>query len=111
MFIPLMEEDKFGRIVNVSSLMGQLKTMEADHAAYRISKAALNAVTRVFAAELEGTNVLINCASPGWVRTDMGGNEAPLSIEAGVDTLVWLATLPDNGPSGGFFRNRERIDW
>ncbi len=110
-FIPLMQEHGFGRIVNVSSLMGQLETMNGGYAAYRISKTALNAVTRVFAAELEGSNVLINSVSPGWVRTEMGGPGAPLSLEEGVDTIAWMAMQPDGTPSGGFFKNREKVRW
>ena len=110
-FIPLMQEQGSGRIVNVSTMMGQLSTMNGGWPGYRVSKVALNGVTRVFAKELEGTNVLINSASPGWVRTKMGGPNAPLSVEEGADTIVWLATLPDGGPSGGFFEARREIAW
>ena len=109
--VPVMKDQDYGRIVNVTSNMGQLSTMQGGWAAYRISKVALNAVTRVFAAELEGTNVLINSVSPGWVKTRIGGEGAPLSVEEGVDTIVWAATLPDGGPSGGFFRERQSIPW
>jgi len=110
-FVPLMLEADYGRVVNVSSAMGQLSTMGAGWAAYRISKAAMNAVTRVFAAEVVGTNVAVNSASPGWVRTEMGSSAAPLSVEQGADTIVWLATHPEGGPSGKFFREREPMDW
>jgi len=79
--------------------------------AYSISKAALNAITIFFANALRGDRVLVNCASPGWVRTKMGGPNAPRSVEEGADTIVWLATLPDDGPTGGFFSDRERIPW
>ena len=79
--------------------------------AYRVSKAALNAVTRTLAAELAGTNIKVNAMSPGWVRSDMGGASAPRSPEQGADTAVWLATLPDDGPSGGFFMDRSPIPW
>ncbi|MCG8427583.1 MAG: SDR family oxidoreductase [Chromatiales bacterium] len=107
--IPLMNGN--GRVVNVSSGMGQLTDMEGGFAAYRLSKTALNAVTRIFAAELADTGIKVNSVCPGWVRTDMGGASADLSPEEGADTIVWLATLPDDGPSGGFFRNREPIAW
>jgi len=78
---------------------------------YRISKTALNALMRIFASELKGTNILVNSVCPGWVKTDMGGKDAPRTPEEGVDTIVWLATLPDGGASGGFFRDRQPIDW
>jgi len=109
--IPHMRERGYGRVVNVSSSMGQLATMGASSPGYRISKAALNAVTRIFAAEAEGSNVLVNSVSPGWVRTDMGGPSAPLSVEEGVETIVWLAALEDGGPNGKFFRSKREIVW
>lgn len=109
--VPLMRERGGGRVVNVSSGLGRLSDMGGGYPGYRASKAALNAVTRMLAAELEGTGVLVNSASPGWVRTDMGGQNATRSVEEGVDTIVWLATLPDGGPSGGFFHDREQTDW
>jgi NAD(P)-dependent dehydrogenase (short-subunit alcohol dehydrogenase family) len=107
--IPLMQGR--GRVVNVSSGLGQLADMGAGHTAYRVSKAGLNALTRVFAAELRATNVKVNAVCPGWVRTDMGGPGATRSLEQGVDTTIWLATLPDDGPSGGLFRDRQPIAW
>lgn len=107
--IPLMGGR--GRVVNVSSGMGQLSDMNGCCPAYRLSKTALNAVTRIFADELRGTGVKINSVCPGWVRTDMGGAEAPLSLAEGVRGIVWAATLPDDGPSGGFFRHGEPIPW
>jgi NAD(P)-dependent dehydrogenase (short-subunit alcohol dehydrogenase family) len=106
-----MRDRGYGRIVNVTSGMGQLSDMNGGNPAYRISKTGLNAVTRVFAAELAGTGVLVNSVCPGWVRTDMGGPSARLSPEEGVETIVWAATLPDDGPSGGFFRYRQPIPW
>ncbi|MBD2498540.1 SDR family oxidoreductase [Nostoc sp. FACHB-280] len=109
--IPLMKERNYGRIVNVSSGMGQLTDMEGGSPGYRISKTALNAVTRIFASELVGTNILVNSVCPGWVKTDMGGANAPRTPEQGVDTIVWLATLPDDGETGGFFRDRQPIAW
>ncbi|MBD2164831.1 SDR family oxidoreductase [Calothrix membranacea FACHB-236] len=109
--IPLMKKQNYGRIVNVSSGMGQLTHMGGGSPAYRISKTALNAVTRIFASELQGTNILVNSVCPGWVKTDMGGANAPRTLEQGADTIVWLATLPDNSPTGEFFRDRQTIDW
>ena len=112
-FIPVMKERKYGRIVNVSSGAGQLSSLSEDlySPAYSLSKAGINALTIILARELRGTNVLVNSMDPGWVRTDMGGSGAPRSVEEGADTAVWLATLPDDGPSGGFFRDRERVEW
>lgn len=110
-FVPLMKRNKYGRIVNVSSGLGQLDSLGSGYPAYELSKAALNALTLSMARELRGTNVLINAMCPGWVRTDMGGWHAPRSVEEGADTVVWLATLPDGGPQGGFFRDRQPIPW
>ncbi|MGD8591025.1 MAG: SDR family oxidoreductase [Chromatiales bacterium] len=107
--IPLMEEQ--GRVVNVSSGMGQLSEMNGCCPAYRLSKTALNAVTRIFYDELKDTGIKVNSVCPGWVRTEMGGEEAPLSIEEGAKGIVWAATLPADGPSGGFFRHGEVIPW
>jgi NAD(P)-dependent dehydrogenase (short-subunit alcohol dehydrogenase family) len=107
--IPLMRGE--GRVVNVSSGMGQLSDMNGCCPGYRLSKTALNAVTRIFADELKGTGIKINSVCPGWVRTDMGGANAPLSVEEGARGIVWAATLPEDGPSGGFFRHGEAIPW
>ena len=109
--IPLMLEGGYGRVVNVSSRSGQLNGMRGREAAYRMSKAALNALTCILAAELPGGQVLVNSMSPGWVRSDMGGPNAPKTLAEGADTAVWLATLPRGGPHGGFFREREPIPW
>ena len=111
MFVPSMVERGYGRIVNVSSGAGQLKTMSTYTPAYSMSKAALNAFTRILAATCQGRGVLANAVDPGWVRTDMGGPSAPRSVEQGAETIVWLATLPDSGPSGRFFHDRRPIDW
>lgn len=109
--LPLMRARGYGRIVNVSSELAQLESMGPGTPAYRISKAALNAFTRTLAAELAGTGIKVNAMSPGWVRSDMGGPSAPRSLEQGADTAVWLALLPDDGPSGGFFKDRAPLAW
>lgn len=109
--IPLMRKHDYGRIVNVSTGMGSLANMGGGWAGYRMSKAALNVVTRVLSEELKGTNIKVNSVCPGFVRTDLGGEGAPRSIEEGVDTTLWLATLRDEGPCGGFFRDCKAIDW
>jgi NAD(P)-dependent dehydrogenase (short-subunit alcohol dehydrogenase family) len=110
--IPMMRRNGYGRIVNISSDMGAQDALgSGGYPAYRVSKAALNALTQVMAADLGVSNILVNAMSPGWVRTDMGGRGAPRSVEQGADTAIWLATLPDNGPSGGYFRDRRPISW
>jgi NAD(P)-dependent dehydrogenase (short-subunit alcohol dehydrogenase family) len=108
---PLMRAQNYGRIVNISSGAGQLTDMGMGYPAYRMSKAALNALTRITATELAHNNVKVNSCCPGWVRTDMGGATATRSVEEGADTPVWLATLPEDGPTGGFFRDRKPIAW
>jgi len=110
-FVPSMADRGYGRVVNVSSGIGQLANMSTYAPAYAISKAALNAFTRILAETYRGRGVLANAVDPGWVRTDMGGPAAPRSIRQGVETTVWLATLPDDGPTGGFFRDRQPISW
>ena len=109
--VPLMKANRYGRIVNVSSGQGQLSDMGAGTPAYRVSKTALNALTRILSAEFHGNNILVNSMCPGWVRTGMGGESAPRSPVEGADTALWLATLPDDGPTGGFFRDRKPIPW
>lgn len=109
--VPLMKKNHYGRIVNLSSGLAQLSEMGAGTPAYRVSKTALNALTCILAAELKRSGILVNSMNPGWVRTDMGGAGAPRTPEQGADTAVWLATLPDDGPSGGFFRDRKVIRW
>jgi NAD(P)-dependent dehydrogenase (short-subunit alcohol dehydrogenase family) len=110
-FVPLMRRHNYGRIVNVSSGIGELSELGSSWPAYRLSKIMLNIQTRIIAGELEGSNILINATCPGWVRTDMGGPDAELSTEQGADTIVWLALLPDDGPQGAYFRNRQQLDW
>jgi len=111
--IPLMKEHNYGRIVNVSSGAGSIVSIGNNlyAPAYSVSKTGLNGLTILLASELRGTNILVNAVCPGWVRTDMGGASAPRSVEEGADTAVWLATLPENGPSGSFFRDRVKIEW
>ncbi len=110
-FLPLLRRSESGRIVNLSTGMGQLADMGSGAPAYRVSKTALNALTRIVANEEADAGVLVNALNPGWVRTDMGGAGATRSVAEGADTAVWLATLPDEGPTGGFFKDREPIAW
>jgi NAD(P)-dependent dehydrogenase (short-subunit alcohol dehydrogenase family) len=110
-FIPMMLKQNYGRIVNISSGAGQIEGMVNDMPAYRLSKIALNGLTLMLADSLKGTNVLVNAACPGWVRTDMGGSNAERAVDVAADGIVWLATLPEGGPSGGFFRDRQPISW
>ena len=107
--VAMMRERDYGRVVNVTSAMGQLAEMGGGAPGYRLAGVGINAMTRIFAQELQGTNVLVNSVDPGWVRTR--SPEAHRSIEEGVETTVWLATLPDGGPSGQFFRDKQPIPW
>ncbi len=109
--LPIMREQAYGRIVNLSSAAAQLHSMEAGYPAYRMSKTALNALTVTAAAELGAGPILINSMCPGWVNTKMGGPAAPRTVEQGADTAVWLATLPPDGPTGGFFHDKQPVDW
>lgn len=110
-FVPRMLRSGYGRVVNVSSGCGAFaEQLPGPDAWYSISKAALNAFTLKLAQEVSG-DVKVNAVCPGWVRTRMGGPSAPLDTENGADTIVWLATLGADGPNGGMFRNRLRIDW
>jgi NAD(P)-dependent dehydrogenase (short-subunit alcohol dehydrogenase family) len=109
--IPLMQRNGYGRIVNMSTGLAALEDMGGGSPAYRVSKTALNALTRILASELRGNGILVNSVCPGWVQTDMGGSSAPRPVEDGADTPVWAATLPNNGPTGGFFRDRRPIAW
>jgi NAD(P)-dependent dehydrogenase (short-subunit alcohol dehydrogenase family) len=106
---PLLRRSKAARVVNVSSGAGQISKMSGYAPAYSISKATLNAITVMLAHALPHARV--NCVDPGWVRTDMGGPHATRSVEQGAETIVWLATLPDDGPTGGFFHDHRRIAW
>lgn len=111
--IPLMQVNNYGRIVNVSTEMASLNSMGSDYyplaPSYRLSKVGLNGLTAIFAKELQGTNVLINAYSPGWMKTDMGGSDAPFTADEGAETAVYLATLPDGGSQGGFFAEMRKF--
>jgi NAD(P)-dependent dehydrogenase (short-subunit alcohol dehydrogenase family) len=109
--IPLMQRDNYGRIVNISTGLAALEDMGGGWPGYRVSKTALNALTRILASELRGSGILVNSVCPGWVQTEMGGSGAPRPVEKGADTPVWAATLPKGGPTGGFFRDRRPIPW
>ncbi len=109
-FLPLLRRSPHPRIVNVSSGGGALSSMGAGTPAYSISKASLNALTRILAAELRGDRVLVNAVCPGWVATDMGrGGGRP--VRDGAASVVWGALLADDGPTGGFFRDGRALDW
>ncbi len=110
-FVPFMQKHQYGRIVNVSSGMGSIANMAGYSAAYKLSKLVMNAMTRIMADEIKEINIKVNTMAPGWVRTDMGGQNAPRSLTQGADTIIWLATLPDDGPTGGFFEDRKPIAW
>lgn len=109
-FLPLLRRSGHARIVNVSSEAGSLASMGAGTPAYNLSKAALNALTRMLAAELRSSDILVNAVCPGWVATDMGGSGGR-PVSEGAASVVWAATLPDNGPSGGFFRDGRALPW
>jgi len=109
--IPHMRREGYGRIVNVSTGLAALEDMGGGSPGYRISKTSLNALTRILASELRGSGILVNAVNPGWVQTDMGGSNANRTVEEGADGVVWAATLPNNGPTGGFFRDRRHVAW
>jgi NAD(P)-dependent dehydrogenase (short-subunit alcohol dehydrogenase family) len=106
--LPLLRSSPHGRIVNVSSGVGALSGMGGRAPGYRVSKVGVNALTRMWAAELPG--ILVNSVCPGWVATDMGG-AGGRPVEDGAAGIVWAATLADDGPTGGFFRDGRPIDW
>jgi NAD(P)-dependent dehydrogenase (short-subunit alcohol dehydrogenase family) len=110
-FLPLLRKSQSGRIINVSSGSGQLSDMGTWAPAYSISKTALNGVTGQFAAALADSSIAVNSVCPGWVKTDMGGGDAPRSVEQGADTIVWLATEAPQSMTGLFIRDRKPIPW
>lgn len=109
-FLPLLKKSGDGRIINLSSGMGGLTEMNGGYPGYRISKTALNAVTRIFANDLAADKIRVNSVCPGWVKTDMGGDRATREVEKGAETIVWLATAPDI-PNGKFLRDKKEIPW
>jgi NAD(P)-dependent dehydrogenase (short-subunit alcohol dehydrogenase family) len=111
MLLPLLKQSRAGRIVNMSSGMGALSEMDGGYAAYRISKAALNAVTGILAVELAAHGIAVNSMCPGWVRTDMGGAHAEREVSQGADTAVWLALDAPQSLTGRFVRDRKVIPW
>lgn len=110
-FVPLMKQNGYGRIVNISSGYGAMNEMAGYQAAYRISKASLNALTLIMADELRDSNIKVNAVCPGWVNTDMGGNMAPTSSQTAARDIVHFALVDAAGPSGGFFRFKKAIQW
>ena len=108
--LPLLRRSKHARIVNVSSEAGSLTSMGAGTPAYNTTKVALNALTRMLAAELAPDGILVNAICPGWVATDMGG-PGGRPVAEGAAGIVWAATLPDDGPTGGFFRDGQPVPW
>jgi len=109
-FLPLLRRSRAGRIVNVSSEAGSLAKMGGGPPAYQVTKAALNALTRTLAGELLETRILVNAVCPGWVATEVGG-AGGRPVEDGAAGIVWAATLPDGGPTGGFFRDSKPLPW
>jgi NAD(P)-dependent dehydrogenase (short-subunit alcohol dehydrogenase family) len=106
-----MRKNGYGRIVNISSGYGAMSEMAGYHAAYRISKAALNALTLIMADELSGVDITVNAVCPGWVKTDMGGKMAPVSAEKAAKDIVHIAMMNKGASTGGFFRNKKPIEW
>jgi NAD(P)-dependent dehydrogenase (short-subunit alcohol dehydrogenase family) len=109
-FVPMMRKARWGRIVNVSSEAGSLASMGAGTPAYSITKAALNALTRVLAAEVRDAGILVNAVCPGWTATEMGGSGGR-PVAQGAASVLWAVDLPDDGPSGGFFRDGIALPW
>jgi len=109
-FIPMLLKSEDGRIINISSGMGELGSLSGDYPGYRLSKSSLNALTIMFSYELNEKGIKVNAVCPGWVRTDMGGPDAPRDVREGADTAVWL-TNEKEIPTGRFFRDRQEINW
>jgi NAD(P)-dependent dehydrogenase (short-subunit alcohol dehydrogenase family) len=110
-FVPIMRENGYGHIVNISSGFGAMSEMAGYHAAYRISKAALNALTLIMADELRDGNLKVNAVCPGWVNTDMGGKTAPVSAEKAAKDIVHVALMDKEGDTGSFYRHKKPIEW
>ena len=110
-FVPIMRQNGYGRIVNISSGYGAMNEMASYEAAYRISKAALNALTLIMADELRDGSIKVNAVCPGWVSTEMGGKLAPLSPQTAARDIVHFALIDANGPTGRFFRYKKPIQW
>lgn len=108
-FLPGMKERNYGRIVNVSSGMGRFFELDRRAPFYRVSKSAINTLTRVIADEVREYNVLVNAVCPGWVRTEMGGPDAVRSVEEGAAGIIWAALLPEDGPRGALLRDGENF--
>jgi len=110
-FMPLMEQQAYGRIINISSEYGAMSEMSSRGVgAYKLSKLILNGLTQLIAAESEN-DIKINAVDPGWVSSDMGGSSAPRTPEQAARSILWLATIGPEGPSGGFFKDRKQIEW
>jgi len=115
--LPLLKASPAGRVVNQSSILGSLAAVSKGQGGsfavpgYCSSKSALNMLTVIAALDLKGTNVKVNAAHPGWVKTDLGGKDALLDVTEGAKTAVTLATLPDDGPTGGFFHDGKTLPW
>lgn len=110
-FLPLLRNSEKARIVNVSSGLGKLARQDGDNPGYGLSKLGLNGITLAFANQLKEDRILVNSVSPGWVRTDMGGDDADRSPEKGAETIVWAALLEDDSLTGKFFMDKQEIDW
>jgi len=110
-FLPFLRKATGSRVINMSSGYGQLGSLTPDVPSYCLSKLGLNGITLMLSRALQDDGIAVNSMSPGWVRTEMGGAAAPRSVEQGADTAVWLATLPDDGPTDGFYYDRQRIPW
>ena len=110
-FSDVLKKSSNGIIVNISSVLGQLTDMSSGMPSYRISKCALNAITKISSSELSSFGIKVNSVHPGWVKTDMGGSNASLTIKEAIPGIVWAATLEKNGPTGKFFFNKKEISW